>query len=67
MSNETLSRKPLRQTLIESFGYTEDQADSEIGAARSELYERLAQGEMPYDFCAEWFGLEPDYLEDLLF
>lgn len=34
--------------------------------AKADLDERLAEGEMPYDICQEWFGLEPDYLDYLL-
>ncbi len=34
--------------------------------ARKELFYLIAQGEMPFDFCADVFGLEPDYLDELL-
>ena len=34
--------------------------------ARRDLFERLESGEMPDDICADWFGLEPDYIYELM-
>jgi hypothetical protein len=31
-----------------------------------DLYARLEAGEPAMDICQEWFGLEPDYLDDLI-
>lgn len=46
---------------------TENEADDLIAQATEDLNERLAKGEIPDDICEDWFGLEPDYLEDLIF
>ena len=34
--------------------------------ARADMNDRLANGEMPEDICEEWFGLEPDYIFELI-
>lgn len=56
----------LKKALMERDGLTEEQAQEQINNAREELMSQLENGEMPFDFCEEEFGLEPDYLEDLL-
>ena len=56
----------IKEVLMERDGLSKDEALSEIKAAREDLNERLESGEMPFDICAEWFGLEPDYIEDLM-
>jgi hypothetical protein len=56
----------LKKILMERDGLTEEQAQEQINNAREELMNRLGNGEMPFDFCEEEFGLEPDYLEDIL-
>lgn len=45
---------------------TSEEADADIEAARSDLHDRLAEGKMPFDICEEWFGLEGDYIEELI-
>jgi hypothetical protein len=57
----------IANVLMERDGYSKEEAEREVEMAREELMERLGQGEMPFDFCEEWFGLEPDYLEELIF
>ncbi len=47
-------------------GMSEDDAQSLIVDARNDLAERLGNGETPDDICSEWFGLEPDYIFELL-
>lgn len=56
----------LIDVLIARDKMTKQEAEDLIAQAREDLMERLAEGEMPFDICEEWFGLEPDYLEDLL-
>ena len=56
----------LTEALMKRDGLTLNEAEDLIEQAREDLYARLADGEMPYDICEEWFGLEPDYLMDLL-
>ena len=55
----------LTQALIER-GMEEDEIKVLISDAKDDLYARLEDGEMPMDICEEWFGLEPDYLVDLI-
>ena len=57
----------LKNTLMERDGITAQEADEQIAEARNRMFEMLANGESPYDICEEEFGLEPDYLDDLLF
>ena len=56
----------IRQTLMRRDGMTENEATEQIDDARRDLHSRLAEGEMPSDICAEWFGLEEDYVMELL-
>lgn len=35
--------------------------------AYEDLQERLANGEYPFEICMEYFGLEPDYIIDLIY
>ena len=59
--------KTLKEVLMERDGLTSEEADQQISEARENMYQRLSEGEMPFDICEEEFGLEPDYLEDLLY
>lgn len=56
----------LKQILMNRDGLTSAEADEQILNARRELMQRIEDGEMPFDFCEEEWGLEPDYLEDLM-
>ena len=58
--------KNLKQVLMERDGLTADAADQQIRDARTELNAAIADGETPFDFMEDTFGLEPDYLEELL-
>ena len=57
----------IKAVLMRRDGMNEEEADELIKQAEDDLYERLSKGEMPEDICEEWFGLEPDYLDELLF
>lgn len=59
----------LAQTLMRRDGLSPAEADSLISEAAAELNELLASGELPdaTDFMADWFGLEPDFVMDVLF
>jgi hypothetical protein len=59
-------RESLLKTLMERDGLSEQEAQDLIEEARAEMNDRLAEGDMPYDICEEYFGLEPDYLMDLI-
>lgn len=56
----------LKEVLMRRDGLTEQEANEQIQDAREELNDRLANGEMPDDICEELFGLEPDFLFDLI-
>ncbi len=56
----------LKKVLMERDGLSDQEADVKIAECRDELYARLKEGELPHDICEEFFGLEPDYLEDLV-
>lgn len=47
-------------------GMTEEEAQNLINEATEDMDNRLAKGEMPDDICNEWFGLESDYIFDLI-
>lgn len=47
-------------------GITAQAADDLITDAKEDLFRRLNNGEMPDDICEEWFGLEPDYIFELI-
>jgi hypothetical protein len=56
----------IKQVLMRRDGLTEEEADDLILQAKTDLLERVDSGETPFDICQEWFGLEPDYLEELI-
>ena len=56
----------IKQVLMRRDGMTEEEAELLIADAREDLNYRLSLGKMPDDICEEWFGLEPDYIFDLL-
>lgn len=58
--------RTIRQILIDRDGMEPEDADDLIAEARQDLQDRLANGEYPEDICEEWFGLEPDYLFELI-
>lgn len=58
----------LKKVLIERDGITPEEADIQIKEAKEVLQEYLEEGdqESAHDICQEFFGLEPDYLMDLI-
>lgn len=56
----------LVKVLMRKENLSEEEAKKSVREAHSELYERLQEGEIPFDICEELFGLEPDYIMDLL-
>ena len=40
-------------------------AQERVKEVLAEANDRLMEGDIPYDICEEYFGLEPDYLDDL--
>jgi len=56
----------ITRVLMKRDGLTEEEAEEQVEEARKKLIARLDRGEMPYDICEEFFGLEPDYLDELI-
>lgn len=58
----------LKDAIMTRDGLTESEADAQIAEAKEMMYELLAEGdtEGAYEICSDQFGLEPDYLMDLL-
>lgn len=58
----------LKQTIMERDSLTSSEADELIEEAQTELQYLLSIGEteVAYDICSAHFGLESDYLEDLI-
>ena len=58
--------KSLLQVLVERDGMQEEEAKKLIKEVKEVLLDRIENGEDAYDICEEYFGLEPDYLNDLI-
>ena len=56
----------IANVLVKRDGITMAEAEAQVKSAREELYERLENGENAFDLCEEFWGLEPDYLEELI-
>lgn len=56
----------IKEILMERDRLSEKEAESLIAMAVDDLHERLAEGETPDDICEIWFGLEPDFIMELL-
>ena len=55
-------RPTFEEVLKKRDGYTDEETDE----ARRDILDRIIEGEDAFDVIEE-YGLEPDYLEDLLF
>jgi hypothetical protein len=61
--------RTIKQILIERDGKTEAEADELINQAKDDLHNRFQDEEKygdPYEICYDWFGLEPDYIMELM-
>jgi len=58
----------IKQILMRRDGLDSYQADIQIADAKAQLDEYLSAGDeaSAYNICQEYFGLEPDYLDELL-
>lgn len=58
----------IKQILIDRDGMSPEDADELIQVAKNQLQEYLAEGdtESAHDICEEFFGLEPDYIFELM-
>ena len=57
----------IKTVLMNRDGLTESEAELEVKNAREEIMDLITEGESPMDFCEDRWGLEPDYLEELIF
>ena len=57
----------IKNILMRRDGMTPDKADKLVEKAKADLRKRLAKGELPDDICYKWFGLEEDYIEELIY
>lgn len=59
----------LKQVLMSRDDLNEVEALNLIIEAREDMLQRLDRDEMfdPADFMEEWFGLEPDYFDEILY
>lgn len=58
--------RTIKEVLMDRDRMTEEEANELISEAKEDLHDRLEKGEIPEDICQEWFGLEPDYIMELL-
>lgn len=58
----------IKEILIRRDNMTANEADSLIAEAKETLQDYLDNEEMEaaYDICSEYFGLEPDYIDELI-
>ena len=58
----------LKQTIMQKYDWDENETDSAIEEAKTMMDEYLNDGdqESAFNICEEMFGLEPDYLFDIL-
>ena len=59
-------RKSIKEVLMQRDGLTGEEADDAIKEAKEEFNRLLEEGEDPSDICEDYFGLEPDYLDEFL-
>lgn len=57
----------IKEVLMRRDGMSAEEAEDLIEEATEDLNARLAEGEMPDEICMEWFGLEPDYIDELIY
>lgn len=58
----------IKQILIRRDDLTSTEADNIINEAREALFKYIDEGDLNYaeNVCREYFGLEPDYLDELI-
>ena len=58
--------RPLIDVLMLRDNLSHEEAQEQINTAKQDLTNLIDAGEMPFDFCETQFGLEEDYLDELL-
>lgn len=56
----------IAEILIDKDNMSAKEADELIDLAKEDLFAKLDAGESADDICSEWFGLEPDYIDELI-
>jgi len=56
----------IKDLLMRRDGMTEAEAPDMIQQAKLDMEVGVSEGEQDYHICEKWFGLEPDYLDELL-
>jgi len=62
----TMPTESIKSILMRRDEMSPKDANDLIMQAKEDLNNRLTAGETPDDICMEWFGLEPDYIDQLL-
>jgi hypothetical protein len=63
-----MARERIKTIIMRRDGMTSQEADELIAEAREDFNERIENGDFSAeDICEEYFGLEPDYLDEFLF
>ena len=60
-----MALESIKSVLMTRDGMSEREAEELIVDARNDMMER-ASNELLEDICEEWFGLEPDYIMELI-
>ena len=56
----------IEEVLVRRDGITMEDAERLVALAMEDLSSRLSRGENADDVCEDWFGLEPDYIYELI-
>jgi len=61
-------RKSIKETLMKRDGTSAEEADTMVSEAHVEFLYYLDNGDMDgaYNICEEFFGLEPDYIDEFI-
>jgi len=63
-----MARERIKTIIMRRDGMTSQEADDLIAEACEDFNERIENGDFSAeDICEEYFGLEPDYLDEFLF
>ena len=60
--------RTIKQILMDRDEMSAEEADDLIEEARNDMHERIESGDFSAaeDICSDYFGLEPDYIEELI-
>ena len=61
-----MPEESIKVVLIRRDGMTSEEADDLINEVKADLHARLSEGDIPFDICEEYFGLEEDYIMELM-